>query len=88
MTRLTKLAAAAVLGAGAFALSTGAASAYIVCNDVGDCWHVHDQYTYPTESRVVIHPDDWVFDTSTGIRYRWREHDGRGYWRGGVWIGF
>ena len=88
MTRLTTLAAAAVLSAGAFALTTGSASASIVCNDIGDCWHVTDTYTYPSESRVVVHPDGWVFDTTTGVKYHWREHPGRGYWRGDVWVGF
>jgi len=53
MTRLTTLAAAAVLSAGAFAFTTGSASAAIVCNDIGDCWHVGDTYTYPAEARVV-----------------------------------
>jgi len=86
MTRFTKLAAAAVLSAGALALSTGAASAYIVCNDDGDCWHVRDQYAYPTDSRVIVHEDGWKWDD--GARYRWREHEGRGYWHSGIWIGF
>jgi len=31
---------------------------------------------------VVIHEDDW----SPGERHRWREHEGRGYWRGGHWV--
>ncbi|MBL6938797.1 MAG: hypothetical protein ISS15_09325 [Alphaproteobacteria bacterium] len=88
MTRLTRLAAVAAIGAGAFALTTGSASAYIACNDVGDCWHVTDQYTYPTESRVIVHGDDWRWTDSDTVRYHWREHDGRGYWRGGIWIGF
>jgi hypothetical protein len=30
--------------------------------------------------------DDYVVDTK---KYKWREPGaGRGYWRGGVWIGF
>ena len=76
----------AVLSAGALALSTGVASAYVVCNTEGDCWHVHDQYTYPDTAGIVVHDDNWRWDDAT--RYHWREHDGRGYWRGGVWIGF
>ena len=88
MTRLTTLAAAAVLSAGAFALTTGSASAAIVCNDIGDCWHVGDTYTYPAEARVVVHDDAWKWDTTDAVRYHWREHAGRGYWRGDVWVGF
>ena len=88
MNRFTKLAAAAALSAGAFALTTGAASAHIVCNDTGDCWHVSDEYSYPTESRVVVHDDAWKWEDSDAAKYRWREHTGRGYWRGDVWVGF
>ena len=86
MKPILKLAAAAALSAGALALSTASASAYIVCNGDGDCWHVSDQYTYPTDSRIVVHEDAWKFDDAA--RYRWREHTGRGYWRGDVWVGF
>ena len=76
----------AALSLGALALSTGAASAYIACDADGNCWHVHDRYTYPDSAGVVIHDDNWAWDDAT--RYRWREHDGRGYWHGGVWVGF
>ena len=82
---LKTTAIASLLGVGAILLSASSASAAIVCNDDGDCWHVRDQYTYPA-GVVVVHPDDWVFDSEH--HYRWREHDGRGYWRGGVWITF
>jgi len=78
--------AGAALSIGAMALSTGAASAYVVCNSDGDCWHVHDQYTYPTDSGIVVHEDTWSWDHDHP--YRWHEHDGRGYWRGGVWVTF
>lgn len=88
MTRITKLVAAAAISAGAIALTTGSASAYVVCNDIGDCWHVSDQYTYPSESRVIVHDDTWKWADTDAARYHWREHTGRGYWRGDVWVGF
>jgi hypothetical protein len=85
---LTTAAFAALLAAGTLALTAGSASAAVVCNDEGDCWHVHDQYTYPPEVGITIHTDDWRWGDKD--HYRWREHEGqgRGYWHGGIWIGF
>jgi hypothetical protein len=68
----------------ALALATSA-SAAVVCNDEGDCWKVKDKHTYPPEARITVYDDNYVL----GPKYRWREPGaGRGYWRGGVWIGF
>jgi hypothetical protein len=60
--------------------------AYVVCNNHGYCWHVHDRYAYPSGVGITIHADDWRWGDKE--HYRWHEHQGRGYWRGGVWIGF
>ncbi len=79
--RLTGLTVAAV---GALALSAGGAAADIVCNDDGDCWHVRQRIEYRPEYRLRVYPDNWRWRETD--RYRWREHEGRGYWRGGVWI--
>jgi hypothetical protein len=38
---------------------------------------------YPSESRVVVHKDDWKWGPSE--KYSWREHEGRGYWKGDSW---
>ena len=64
------------------------ASAYIVCDRDGDrCWHTEARYHYP-EGRYAWHPDDWYFHR-TWDRDRWHDyHEGRGYWRNGVWITF
>jgi hypothetical protein len=83
---LKKTALAALVAAGALAATVGSASAYIVCNDEGDCWHVHDQYTYPTG--MVVHDDAWKWDNAATVHYRWHEHDGRGYWHNGLWVTF
>ena len=40
---------------------------------------------YKPELRLHVHPDNWKFAEKD--RYRWREHEGHGYWRSGVWIG-
>ena len=37
---------AALIGAGSLAATAGSASAYVVCNRDGDCWH--------TEARVRV----------------------------------
>jgi hypothetical protein len=76
---------AAVLGASVLAFTATTASAEIVCNDGGDCWHVKERYKYSPELHLRIHPDSWRWkDAET--HYKWREHEGRGYWRGGVWV--
>jgi len=76
----------AALGAAVVALTATSASAWIVCNREGDCWHARYRYTYRPEFGVVVHPDYWRW--GPGVAYRWREHPGRGYWRSGVWIAF
>jgi hypothetical protein len=76
---------AALLGASMFGLAT-TASADVVCNGEGDCWHVRHRYNYDPGFHVTVHPDNWRWRESD--RYRWREHEGRGYWRSGVWVGF
>ena len=69
---------------GIIALSANA-SAAIVCNDDGDCWRVKEKNTYPPDAKVHVYEDDYVIDK----KYKWREPGaGRGYWRGGVWVGF
>jgi hypothetical protein len=86
MTRLGKTLTAALIGAGALAISASAASAYVVCNNAGECWHAHNRYTYPTGFGVVVHDDNWRWRHRD--HYRWHEHDGRGYWRNGIWVTF
>jgi hypothetical protein len=70
------------------ALTATTASAEIVCNDEGDCWHVRERHVYRPEFGVKVYPDDWRWGEADARRYRWREHEGRGYWRNGIWIGF
>ena len=83
MRPLGKLLAGTLLGAGALAFSVGNAAAVVVCN-ADACWHAKERYDYPPDARLSIHPDDWKWGPSD--KYRWREHEGRGYWRGDSWI--
>jgi len=94
MTSMKKLAAtagvAATLALGLSAAATPA-SAYVVCNGVGDCWHTDQQYAYGPSVQVQVHPDDWYFhqDWAHDHNHHWRDyHDGRGYYRNGAWITF
>jgi hypothetical protein len=88
MKSLKKLAAAALLTAGALALTVGSASAEIVCNGEGECWHAHGHYRYHDEWGIVVHPDGWAWGAND--HYRWHEpdHPGHGYWHSGIWVRF
>ena len=77
---MNTLAKTILVAASALALTAGSASAAIVCNDDGDCWHVRGRPHFRPELKLRIYADDW------NDHYRWREHVGRGYWRKGVWI--
>ena len=80
---------AAVAGAAcALALTATAASAAIVCNREGDCWHAKEQHNYRQEFGVTVYPDNWKWADHERDKYRWREHEGRGYWHEGRWIEF
>jgi len=73
--------------ASALALTATAASAEIVCNAEGDCWHAKARADYRPEIRLNVHPDNWKWAENEGRNHRWREHEGHGYWRSGIWIG-
>jgi hypothetical protein len=85
MTPLSKTLFGAAVGAGVLAVSVLNASAAIVCSG-NVCWHAREAYTYPAQARVVVHPDEWRWGARE--RFAWREHEGRGYWRGERWIGW
>ncbi|HLJ51995.1 MAG TPA: hypothetical protein VKT24_01345 [Rhizomicrobium sp.] len=91
MKTMAKLAGAALLSAAAFAISAGSAAAYVVCNAEGDCWHTDNRYHYRPGVHVEFHPDSWYFhrDWDNDRDRHWRgHHEGRGYWRNGVWVTF
>ena len=72
---------------GALAFTATSASAAVVCNENGDCWHVKETYQDKPEFGVHVYGDDWKFTDNN--KYRWREHEGRGYWGPkGAWIDF
>ena len=77
---------AGLLAAGAVTATATSASAYIVCNRAGDCWHSHYRPAYGPGYNY--HPDDWYFHRTWAgdPNRRWHEfHEGNGYWRDGAW---
>ena len=82
---MSKYLFATAAGAALLAFSAVDASAAYACNG-NVCWVAKEKYTYPPDVRLHVYEDDYVVDTK---KYKWREPGtGRGYWRGGVWIGF
>ena len=90
MRNALRIAQVAAVGV-CLAAFTSSASAYVVCNHDGDCWHSDNRYHYHSDVRVDVHPDTWYFhrDWDHDNQYKWRgHHEGRGYWRNGVWVTF
>src|SRR5262245_9729152 len=73
-----KLGSAVVMTVGLLVFGATTASAAIVCNAEGDCWRTKERYTYPPDAGVRVYADDWKWGPND--KYRWREHEGRGYW--------
>ncbi|AMN43133.1 hypothetical protein [Rhodoplanes sp. Z2-YC6860] len=73
-----------VSAAALFALATSASAAIVCSGSV--CWHAKERYAYPPSAHVTIHEDSWKWGPKE--KYSWREHEGRGYWRGDAWTDF
>ena len=86
---LSAAALCTLMSAGALVATVAPASAYVTCNRDGDCWHSDAKPRAPG-IRFNVHPDDWYFhqkwDGDRDHHYR-DYHEGRGYYKGGVWIG-
>ena len=75
-----------LLSASALTMVATNASARIVCNEDGDCWHAKTDYEYQPAFGLSVHPNDWKW--KEGEKHAWREHEGKGYWHGGSWKEF
>jgi hypothetical protein len=80
MRLINKALLGVALSAGVLAFSVMNVSAAVVCTG-NVCWHAKEKYDYPRDSGVVIHEDTWKAEP--GITFR--EHEGRGYWKGERW---
>ena len=85
---LSTAALAVLMGTGALIATAGTASARLVCNGEGDCWHTDAPPPRVPGVRLEVHPDDWYFHQKWdgGDRHYRDHHEGRGYYKGGVWI--
>ena len=71
--------------------TTAPASARMVCDSSGDCWHTDHQYKYDRSVGAQYHNDDWYFHQKWAgdNQHHYRDsNNGRGYYKSGVWIGF
>jgi hypothetical protein len=84
MRQFVRFGAAVALGLTALGFAATTASAAIVCNRAGECWHARGRFVARPEFGVVVHPNNWRWGARE--HFTWREHPGRGYWRNGVWI--
>jgi len=62
------------------------ASSHVVCNEDGDCWHTQSDYVYLPTFGLTTHEDGWKW--KEGEKHTWREHEGKGYWKGNSWTDF
>ena len=87
---LLAVATSAALGALGMVVAAQPATARMVCNSDGDCWHTDDSHArYSNDVHAQYHPDDWYFhqhwDSDREHHYR-DYHDGPGYYRHGAWV--
>jgi hypothetical protein len=78
-----------LMGTGALMALSAPASARMVCNNSGDCWHTDSNYRYGRDVGATYHNDDWYFHqhwNGDNQRHYRDSHEGRGYYRSGVWI--
>ena len=79
----------AALALTAIAGSATSASAYVVCNRFGDCWHADTRIHFPGV-RLTFHRDNWWDHHKMSRHYTWHEIDSshdwhHGYWDHGTW---
>lgn len=84
---LVKRALIAAVTSGAL-VAASAASADVVCNRAGECWHVHNRIDYPANLGMAFHDEAWATAHQHG-RWHWRaDRDDHGYYRNGAWVTF
>ena len=88
-TAVSAAAMTLLMGSGALIATTAPAAARMVCNNSGDCWHTDNRYSYDHQVGARYHNDDWYFHQTWNDQRHYREpHEGRGYYKSGIWIGF
>jgi len=87
--RFAQIAMACAFGAGLSLAVSSPASAYVACNNSGDCWHTEDHVTFPGVS-LSFHDDAWRDQHREDKEMRWHDVDNdhdwhHGYWDHGTW---
>jgi hypothetical protein len=83
MTFFKTIAIGALATTGIVAMTCGA-SARVVCNADGDCWHNQTVDVFLPALGLTVHEDNnWKW--AEGEKHHWREHEGKGYWKGNDW---
>ena len=67
---------ATLITAGAIALCSGPATAYVACIRAGDCWHT-DNPCSPSPCSVGGHSDQWWDRRKSDTHYHWHGADRR-----------
>jgi hypothetical protein len=84
MTMVKKLLVTTVFAAG-LGISFGSpASAYVVCNSNGDCWHADERVTFPGVT-LSFHDDKWRDEHHEDSHYSWHDPDNDHDWHHGYW---
>ena len=75
---------AVLIAMGGIAVTLGNASAYVVCNRFGDCWHTDTRVNF-RGVHLIFHSDKW-WDRHKGEgRYAWHEIESGHDWHHGYW---
>ena len=45
-----------------------------------------NKFTISPSATIVVHPNEWKWGAND--HFKWREHEGRGYWNRGEWRTF
>ena len=85
MTTFRTLALAALVGASGHRNDHQRVSAYRLQRGRRLLAHAN-RYVYPPTLGLTIHDNDWKW--KEGEKHKWREHEGKGYWKGGTWEEF
>jgi len=84
---LSATAIAALMATSALVMTGTPAAARMVCNPDGDCWHTDAPAPRVPGVTFNVHPDDWYFHQKWDADHHYRDyHEGRGYYKGGLWI--
>jgi hypothetical protein len=81
-----KVATTLLIAAGLGLSLVSSASAYVVCNSNGDCWHADERVTIPGVT-LSFHNDKCRDEHREDRHYSWHDLDNDHDWHHGTWHG-